>query len=73
MEVQEIMRTSWSDEEWRAELQKLDNTELLLLWYQTTRSQPPIHYGESVHKWQDENRRHALHCMLGEILERMGE
>ena len=73
MEVHEIMTTDWSDEEWRAYLKPLGNTELLLLWYQTTRFEAPIHYGESTWEWQTENLKHARHCMAGEILERMGD
>lgn len=51
----------WSDEDWRGHLQRMDNRDLLAL---LLRAESYTEDTEAV--------RHARHCMLGEILERMG-
>jgi hypothetical protein len=63
----------YTDEDWRAELKKFDDLDLLILWSRLGSYNPATWNSADRNEKSLETYRHARHCMLGEILERMGK
>lgn len=74
MNMQDIYETEeWTDEQWRERLRGLDNRELALLWAATWGFNPACYGSVELNARALDTFAHARHCMLGEVLDRMGE
>lgn len=71
--IEDIEQThDYSDEDWRKELACMDNLDLLVLWSRLGSYNPATWSSAERNEKSLETYRHARHCMLGAILERMG-